>query len=99
MNDKGDVDEFNIEWGISQGFLTQAEQWETHVTHRTMCLKINVVFPRSRPPQHIVLIEGNRRRSHDLDKRVQVPPAICWLINWGSPKPLRQKRLHSPEGW
>jgi hypothetical protein len=24
------VDEFNIEWGIRQGFLRQAEQWETH---------------------------------------------------------------------
>lgn len=45
VRDKGDVDEFNIEWDIREGFLRQAEQWETHMTHRTRRLKINVVFP------------------------------------------------------
>jgi hypothetical protein len=69
VRDKGDVDEFNIEWDIREGFLRQAEQWETHMTHRTRRLKINVVFPRSRPPRHAIPIEGNRQRSHDLGKR------------------------------
>jgi hypothetical protein len=45
VKEKGDVDEFNIEWRIREGFLRQAEQWETQVTHRTKRLKINVVFP------------------------------------------------------
>jgi hypothetical protein len=87
VRDKGDVDEFNIEWGIRQGFLRQAEQWETHVTHRTKRLKINVIFPRSRPPRHPVLIEGNRQRSHDLGKNAQVLPDGRWRVSWETHRP------------
>jgi len=87
VKEKGDVDEFNIEWGIRQGFLRQAEQWETHVTHRTKRLKINVVFPRSRPPKHTVLIEGNHQRSHDLGKRAQVLPDGRWRVSWETHRP------------
>ena len=79
--DKGAVDELNIKWGIRQGFFRQAEQWETHVTHRTKHLKISIVFPRTRPPRHTVLIEGNRQRSHDLAKRVQVLPDGRWRVS------------------
>ena len=57
VKNKGDVDEFNIEWGIRQGFLRRTEWWETHVTHRTRRFKINVIFPKSRPPRSTTLIE------------------------------------------
>ncbi|MEA3375339.1 MAG: hypothetical protein U9R72_03975 [Chloroflexota bacterium] len=87
VKDKGDVDEFNIEWDIREGFLQQAEQWETHVTHRTKHLKINVIFPRTRPPRHPVLIEGNRQRSHDLGKRAQVLPDGRWRVSWETDRP------------
>ncbi|MGD8968956.1 MAG: hypothetical protein PVI07_15730, partial [Anaerolineae bacterium] len=40
VKDKGDVNELNIEWGIRRGFLRQAEQGETHVTHRLIALQI-----------------------------------------------------------
>ena len=87
VKDKGDVDEFNIEWDMCGGFLRRAEQWETHVTHRTKDLKINVVFPRSRPPRHTVLIEGNRQRSHDLGKRGQVLPDGRRRVSWETRHP------------
>jgi hypothetical protein len=87
VKDKGDVDEFNIERGIRQGFLRQAEQRETSVTHRTKRLKITVVFPRSRPPRNTVLIEGNRQRSHDLGKRGQVLPDGRWRVSWEGHQP------------
>jgi hypothetical protein len=87
VKNKGDVDEFNIEWGIRQGFLRQAEQWETHVTHRTKRLKISVVFPRSRPPRHTVLIEGNRQRSGSLARETQVRPDGRWLVTWQTRHP------------
>ena len=74
VKDNGDVDEFNIEGGIRQGLLQPAEQWETHVTDRTKHLKTNMVFPRSSPARHPVLIEGNPQQSHDLAKRAQVLP-------------------------
>ena len=64
VKNKGDVDGFNVEWGIHQGFLRHTEQWETHNTHRTRRLKINVVFSESRPPRHTTLTESDRQRSH-----------------------------------
>ena len=57
---KGDIDEFNIQWRICQGFLRKTEQWETHVKHPMKHLKVSVIFPQSRPPQSTVLI-GDRR--------------------------------------
>ena len=91
VKNKEDVDEFNIEWGIRQGFLRRTEQWETHVTHRTRRLKINVVFPKSRPPRSTTLIEQSRQRSYSLGKSAQVElPDGRWLVAWDTRRP----RLH-----
>ena len=87
VKDKGDVDEFNIEWDMCEDFLRQAEQWETHVMHRTKHLKVNMIFPRSRPPRHTVLIEGNHQRSHDLGKKAQVLPDGRWGVSWETRRP------------
>jgi len=46
VKNKGDVDEFNIEWSIRQGFLRRTEQWETHVTHRTRRRVLGIFVPR-----------------------------------------------------
>ena len=61
VKNKGDIDEFNIEWSIHQGFLQPMGYWETHVMHRTRHLKVNVIFPESRPPRQATLVEGNRQ--------------------------------------
>jgi hypothetical protein len=50
---RGDIDVFNIEWGIRGGFVRETELWETEVTHRTKRLKIQVIFPKSRPPRRV----------------------------------------------
>jgi hypothetical protein len=85
---KGDVDEFNIEWGIRGGFLRSTEQWETHVQHKIASLKIGVVFPKSRPPQRITLIEGDRQRSHTLPKSAQVMlPDGRSRVTWETAQP------------
>ena len=91
VKNKGDIDEFNIEWRIRQGFLRRTEQWETHIKHRMRFLKINVIFPKSRPPQRITLIESNRQRSRVLEESVQVSlPDGRWLVTWET----RNPRLH-----
>jgi hypothetical protein len=88
VKNKGDTDDFNIEWRIRQGFLRRTEQWETHVKHRTKHLKINVIFPKSRPPRCSTLIEGNRQRSQNLGKSAQVLlPDGRWLVAWETHKP------------
>jgi hypothetical protein len=33
IKNEGDVDEFNVEWGIRQGFLRCTEQWKTYIAH------------------------------------------------------------------
>jgi hypothetical protein len=88
VKNKGDVDEFNIEWGIRQGFLRRTEQWETHIKYSTKHLKINVIFPKSRPPHSTTLIEGNHQCSHNLEKGAQVLlPDGRWQITWETHKP------------
>jgi len=88
VKNKEDVDQFNVEWGIRQGFLKRTGHWETHVTHQTRCLKVKVIFPKSRPPRRITLIEGHRRRSHDLDQSTQVElPDGRWLVAWETHRP------------
>jgi hypothetical protein len=87
VKNKGDVDGFNVEWDIRQGFLRRTEQWETHVTHRTRCLKINVIFPRSRPPRSIPLVctktmssSGNGERGIPFTPTEKATvPRICHL--------------------
>jgi len=84
---KGEVDEFNIEWGVRQGFLKRTGHWETDVTHRTRHLKMNVIFPKSRPPRCATLVEGNRQRSHNLGKGAQMLlPDGRWLVTWETRK-------------
>jgi hypothetical protein len=85
VKNRGDVDEFRIEWNIRQGFLKCTGYWETHVKHQTGHLKINVIFPRSRLPRSVTLIESNRQRSHDLGKSVQ--PDGRWLVTWETHRP------------
>jgi len=47
VKNRGNVDVFNIEWDIRNGFLKPTGHWETCVTHQTHHLKINVTFPKS----------------------------------------------------
>ena len=88
VKNRRDVDEYNIEWSIDKGFLRKTEQWETHVKHPTKHLKINVIFPKSRPPQSPVLIESNRQRSHKSEREAQTQlPDGRWQISWETDKP------------
>jgi len=40
VKNRGDVDEFNVEWQIRDGFLRRTGYWETHVTHQIKSLEI-----------------------------------------------------------
>jgi hypothetical protein len=88
VKNKGDIDEFNIEWGIRGGFMRSTEQWETHVQHKTTDLKISVIFPKGRPPQRVTLMEGDRQRSHTLGKSAQaVLPDGRSRVTWETTRP------------
>jgi len=54
----------------------------------TRHLKINVIFPKSRPPQCATLVEGNRQRGYNLGKGAQMLlPDGRWLVTWETRKP------------
>jgi hypothetical protein len=84
-----DVDEFNIQWGIGDGFLRNTEQWETEISHRTKRVIVNVIFPKSRPPLRTSIIERSRQRVVGQGEKKRLPDGR-WLVSWKKKSP----RLH-----
>jgi hypothetical protein len=78
---RGDVEEFQIQWEMEDGFLRETEQWETHIRHPTKHLKVQVIFPEDRSPQHVTVIERNRQRQQTLDEsaRKRLPDGR-WIV-------------------
>ena len=75
VKNRGDVDEFHIEWGIRNGFGRKSEQWETDINHRTKQLKIQIIFPKDRKPIKAVLKESIRQKTSEIraDLQQQLP--------------------------
>lgn len=88
IKNRGDIDEFNIQWNLSQGFLTKDGYWSTDVSSRTRHLLVNVILPRNRPPTQITLEETNRQRTRNLSADlVKKLPDGRWQISWETNKP------------
>jgi hypothetical protein len=91
VKSRGDVDEFDIEWGMHRGYLQDTGHWETHICHGTKHVRVSVVFPKSRPPSHTTLVEASRRRSRHMETSAKVRlPDGRWQVTWETYKP----RLH-----
>jgi hypothetical protein len=88
VKNKGDLDEFNIEWGIRNGFLRKTGFWATEISHRTKKVKIQIIFPEDRPPLEISVLEKNTQRTLSMGKenRLQLPDGR-WMILWERIKP------------
>ena len=67
VKNRGDKDEFNIRWNILDGFLKPDGFWDTLISHRARHIRINIIFPKDRPPTRINLEESNHHRTHYLD--------------------------------
>ena len=92
VKNRGDIDEFNIEWNIRNGFIRKNELWETSVNHPTNKLKTNLIFPRNRPPIKLFLNDGNKNKQKYLDKneKHQLPDGR-WVISWEVNQPIKYK--------
>ncbi len=88
VKNRGDEDEFNIQWKIHDGFLKPDGFWDTDITHRTRLVKINVIFPTSRPPQRFMMVENNTGKSIPLgsEAKRQLPDGR-WQVSWEKEKP------------
>ena len=91
VKNRGDTDEFHIEWEMRNGFRRATELWEAQINHRMNQFKIQVIFPQSRPPRKAALIEGATRRAHPLGPETcrQLPDGR-WQVYWETNRP----RLH-----
>jgi hypothetical protein len=88
VKNKGDIDEFNISWDIRNGFLLTDGYWATSASHRMKKMKVNIIFPKSRPPLRLTLEESNRRRTRMLGRDVQKRLADGrWRVTWETKKP------------
>ena len=88
VKNRGDIDEFNIQWDIHNGFLTEDGYWSTDVSQRTKHIKVNIIFPKSRPPLRLVLEESNRKRTRELESESKKRlPDGRWRVTWETSKP------------
>ena len=97
---RGDVNVFNIEWGIREGFIRDRELWETEIRHRTKRLKVKVIFPESRPPKKVSLVEGMRQRTRALGENTKVRlPDGRWQVTWETRQPRLYERYSLQWEW
>jgi len=88
FRNKGDIDEFNIEWKMRNGFLKSTGFWGTSISHRTKKVTIKVVFPKDRPPLQVSITESNLRRTHVLGKETQqILPDGRSIVIWENTNP------------
>lgn len=96
VKEKGEEDEFNIEWEHLNGFLKSVEEWGSEISHRTKALKLQVIFPKQRPPQQVFIVEHLRRRTTPLSQEnIRKLPGGKWAATWEVTKP----RLHEQYGF
>ncbi len=80
---KGDIDEFHIQWNMRNGFMKSESFWGTAINHRTRKVTIKVVFPKDRSPRRVSIFESNLQRTTVLpsDCYQELPdgrPMIVW---------------------
>ncbi len=83
---RGDIEEFHIERTIKGGFTKKVEDFQTEIDHKTRNLTVSVIFPRSRFPRRLLLIEQNAARTRGLggDYTRKLPDGrqkVTWRAN------------------
>lgn len=63
---RDDLETLAIERTIHDGFVTDVEYFQVEVIHRTRHLTCAVIFPRSRLPKRVSVVEKNSKRSVEL---------------------------------
>lgn len=90
---RGDVDDFNIEWKIEQGFLTKTGFWATKVSHRTRQITVHIIFPKTRHPLSAAITERNSQKTYTLDAglKMQLPDGR-WSVTWTNTQPRQYEQ-------
>jgi hypothetical protein len=64
---RGDVEEFHIQYTIHEGFGQNEEWWQVEIRNPTRRLQIAIVFPPERRCTRALLLQRSRQRSTRLD--------------------------------
>ncbi len=85
---KGDIDEFHIQWDILDGFLKSDGFWETDISNRTKQISVTIIFPKDRPPLKLSLFEANTNMTQNLsdDCKKKLSDGR-WQVVWTKEKP------------
>jgi hypothetical protein len=85
---RGDVEEFNIQRTIKNGFRQKREDLQSDIDHRTHKMSLSVVFPPQRLPKHAWLIEQKRNRTTELGREnFHILPDGREQVTWTTDKP------------
>ena len=85
---KGDITKFEICWKINDGFKKPNGFWSTDINHFTRVMKVNVIFPKERPPLKLMTVESNRQLTKELQKDVITQlPDKRWQVTWEKQNP------------
>jgi len=88
VKNRGDIDEFSIKWKILKGFLKKNGYWGTEISHDTVHVKSQIIFPKARPPKRVGILEKNRQRTYGLDREsFRQLPDERWVVTWEKNKP------------
>lgn len=93
IKNRGDIDEFNIQWGISQGFMSPTGFWATDINHKTDMVKVEVDFPPKRPPLKISVLEKNLQKINPISKDSLIHLADGrWQLDWEQLNPRQYEQ-------
>lgn len=70
---RGETEQFSIERTVTEGFTTPIGNFQTQVDHPTQDLTMSVIFPESRHPTSVTIIEQNAKRTYLLGKEDMIP--------------------------
>jgi hypothetical protein len=100
VKSKGDIDEFISRWKIQKGFFKSTGFWGTEINHDTDYVKTQVMFPKTRPPQRITVVEKNRQKTTLLGQNnIKQLPDGKWLVTWEKSKPKLHEQYIMNWAW
>lgn len=83
------IDDIRIIWRMNNSFLREKESWATSIQHKTNQLRVNLIFPKSRPPKNISLVECKTKKVKKLGDELKTQlPDERWLVTWQCNKPI-----------
>lgn len=89
FKNSGNIDDFNIQWNMRNGFLKSTGFWGTAINNRTKKVTVKVIFPRGRPPLSAAVFETNLQRTRVLgpEARRSLPDGRTAIV-WEKTAPL-----------